>query len=100
MLTPNEASQLDRWLTMEPDYYGPSTQIGEREVIELSRNTAADTYLGPHTTNDDVSEFWDALRDAAHQPHAARLTFDDIADRDSYAAIAWAKCFPDMEYPF
>lgn len=27
MLTLNEASQLDRWLTMEPDYYVPSTEI-------------------------------------------------------------------------
>lgn len=31
MLTPKEASQLDRWLTTEPDYYGPSTAIDDNE---------------------------------------------------------------------
>ena len=98
MLTPNEASQLDRWLTSEPDYYqGHSMEV---DMIEISRNMAADVYLGPDATNDDVSSFWDASRDAAGQPHAARLIFDDADDRDRYAGIAWAVCYPDMQFPF
>jgi hypothetical protein len=68
-------------------------------MIEVSRNTAADTYLGPYVTNDEVSEFWDALRDAAHQPHAARLMFDDVQHRNDVAHVAWAKVYPGMEWP-